>query len=262
MRALFPSLAACSAALIVSLPAPVGAQDLFEIQVYPYETVEPGHTMLEFHTNFTPSGTTTAEPGVFPNDRQFHLTAEITHGFTPMFETGFYIETALYVPGQGAEFTGWHIRPRFRLPDSEAFPFRVSLSFEYAFNQASFDPNRQTLEIRPIFERQQGRLYLSINPNLSVATKGPDAGSSPVFEPNAKIGWDVTRHVSSGLEYYAETGPVKHFDPRSKQHHILLPAVDLNVSPDWEFNFGVGRGLTETSEHWILKAIVGYRFKH
>ena len=33
------------------------AQDLFEIQVYPYETVKPRETMVEFHTNFIPSGT-------------------------------------------------------------------------------------------------------------------------------------------------------------------------------------------------------------
>src|SRR5713226_3287415 len=33
------------------------AQDLFEIQVYPYETVPPHHTMVEFHMNYFPSGT-------------------------------------------------------------------------------------------------------------------------------------------------------------------------------------------------------------
>lgn len=246
----------------ISAARPAAAQDLFEIQVYPYDTVEPGHTMLEFHTNFIPSGTKTAERGVFPADRQFHVTAEITHGFTKYFETGFYLETAPYVPNEGAKFTGWHVRPRFRFPESARFPFRVSLSLEYAFNRPGFDVNSQTLEIRPIFERQDGRLYLSINPDLSLATKGPDAGSAPAFEPNAKIGWDVTKAISAGLEYYAETGPVKHFDPLSKQHHILFPAVDLNVSPDWEFNFGIGKGLTDTSEHWIVKAIVGYRFKH
>jgi hypothetical protein len=243
-------------------PAAAAGQDLFEIQVYPYETVEPGRTMVEFHSNFTPSGTKTSEAGVFPNHHQFHLTLEITHGFTKFFETGFYIETAPYVPQEGAKFTGWHIRPRFRFPEYSHFPFRMSLSFEYAFNQPGFDPNRQTLEIRPIFERQDGRLYVSINPDLSVAVKGRDAGSAPGFAPNGKIGWDVTKMVSAGFEYYAETGPVKHFDPLSQQHHILVPAIDLNVSPDWELNFGVGRGLTNTSEHWIVKAIVGYRFKH
>jgi hypothetical protein len=254
------------AVLLIALTTVAGthasAQDLFEIQVYPYETVEPGRTMVEFHTNFTPSGTTASEAGVYPNDRQMHLTLEITHGWTKHFETGFYLETAPYVPDESAKFTGWHIRPRFRLPEFASFPFRVSLSFEYAFNQPGFDPNAQTLEIRPIFERQDGRLYLSINPDLSLATKGPDAGSAPSFEPNGKIGWDVTHVVSAGVEYYAETGPVKHFDRLSQQHHILFPVVDLNVSPDWELNFGVGKGLTNTSEHWIVKSIVGYRFKH
>ena len=241
---------------------PTAAQDLFEIQVYPYETVQPGTTMFEFHSNFTPSGTKTVEDGVYGNNRQFHETLEITHGWTKYFETGLYIETAPYVPGIGAKFAGWHIRPRFRFPEWESFPFKVSLSFEYAFNQPGFDPNRQTLELRPIFERQDGRLYLSVNPSMSLATKGPGAGSAPAFEPNGKIGWDVTKEVSAGIEYYAETGPVKHFDPLSEQHHILMPAFDLNFSPDWEFNFGVGRGLTDTSEHWIIKGIVGYRFKH
>ena len=249
-------------ALVVAHARPAGAQDLFEIQVYPYDTVEPGRTMLELHTNFTPSGTRTSEPGVFPNNRQFHLTLEVTHGWTKHFETGFYLETAPYVPNEGAKFTGWHVRPRFRFPEFGGFPFRVSLSLEYAFNQPGFDPNRQTLEIRPIFERQDGRLYLSVNPDLSLALKGPDAGSAPAFEPNAKVGWDVTNTISAGIEYYAETGPVKHFDPLSEQHHVLFPAIDLNVSPDWELNFGVGKGLTSTSEHWIVKSIVGYRFKH
>jgi len=240
--------------------AEAGAQDLFEIQVYPYETVEPHSTMVEFHTNFIPSGTHDTADGLYPNDHQFHETIEITHGWTARLETGFYIETA-YVPGVGAKFTGWHIRPRFTLPQSPGFPFKVSLSLEYAFNQPGFDPNRQTLEIRPIFEREQGRLYLSINPDLSLATKGPDAGSAPGFEPQVKAGWQFTPRISGGLEYYSETGTVKHFEPLSEQHHILFPAVDLNLGPQWEFNAGVGRGLTGTSEHWVLKMIVGRRLR-
>jgi Putative MetA-pathway of phenol degradation len=249
-------------ALVVCSPASrAGAQDLFEIQVYPYDTMEPGRTMFEFHTNFIPSGTKDTSDGQYANHHQFHETLEITHGWTKHFETGFYFETA-YVPGVGEKFTGFHIRPRFSLPEYESFPFHVSVSLEYAWTQPGFDPNPQTLEIRPIFERVDGRLYLSINPSMSVAAKGPDAGSAPSFEPSAKIGWDFSKQVQAGIEYYAETGTVRHFDPMGDQHHMLFPAVDFNVSPDWELNFGVGRGLTGTSEHWIVKGIVGYRFKH
>jgi hypothetical protein len=41
--------------LLVSagLPLPASAQGNYEVQVYPYETVEPRHTMVELHSNFT-----------------------------------------------------------------------------------------------------------------------------------------------------------------------------------------------------------------
>jgi hypothetical protein len=261
MKSVGRILLAAAVVWAASLAGRAAAQDVFEIQVYPSETAEPGITMFEFHTNFVPSGTRGIDDeGVYGNHHQFHETLEITHGWTKHFETGFYFETA-HVPGVGYQFTGFHIRPRFNLPESETFPFRFSLSFEYAWNAEGFDPNGQTLEIRPIFDRQDGRLYVAINPDMSLAVKGPDAGSPPAFEPIAKAGWDFTKQVQAGVEYYAETGTVKHFDPLSDQHHILFGAADLNVSPDWEINFGVGHGLTGTSEQWIVKTIIGYRLK-
>ncbi len=39
----------------------LAAQDNYEIQVYPYDTVAPGHTMVELHGNFTIDGTKTVE---------------------------------------------------------------------------------------------------------------------------------------------------------------------------------------------------------
>jgi hypothetical protein len=39
----------------------------------------------------------------------------------------------------------------------------------------------------------------------------------------------------------------------------LFSAIDLNVSPDWEINFGVGP--TAATDHWIVKGIVGCRFE-
>ena len=50
------------------------------------------------------------------------------------------------------------------------------------------------------------------------------------------------------------------FRPWSGQQHQVFPALDLNVSPDWEINFGVGVGLTRSTDQLIVKLIVGYRF--
>ena len=69
------------------------AQEKYEIQVYPYETVEPGHTMLELHSNFTFQGSKSTTDGTLPTNHQWHETIEITHGFNDWFECGFYIFT-------------------------------------------------------------------------------------------------------------------------------------------------------------------------
>jgi hypothetical protein len=36
--------------------------------------------------------------------------------------------------------------------------------------------------------------------------------------------------------------------------------VDLDLGPKWEFNAGVGFGLTPSSDRLIVKMILGYRF--
>lgn len=246
-------------AALLSLPARASAQDLFEIQVYPYDTVAPRHTMVEFHMNFFPSGTEDTENGTFANNHQFHFTIEVTRGLTKHFELAGYLVTA-YVPDVGPKFVGARIRPRFRLPEEWHLPFKVSISTEMGFNKRQFDPNTITLEIRPILEKELGKWYLSFNPDFSKSLRGPDSHRGFEFEPGVKVSYAVTKRVEPGFEYYAATGPLTHFERLRDQHHLVFPTVDVNAGPNWELNFGVGRGLTGTSEQWIVKWIVGYRF--
>jgi len=49
------------------------------------------------------------------------------------------------------------------------------------------------------------------------------------------------------------------FDPLRDQQQQIVPAVDLNLSPKWEFNFGVGVGVTHGTDHLLVKMILGYR---
>jgi len=58
----------------------------------------------------------------------------------------------------------------------------------------------------------------------------------------------------------AHSVPSPLFDPISQQHHQILPAIDLNLSPKWEVNFGLGVALTGSTDHLIAKMILGYRF--
>ena len=45
--------------------------------------------------------------------------------------------------------------------------------------------------------------------------------------------------------------------PLHDQQQMIFPAVDLDVSPEWEINFGVGVGPTAATDHWIFKFIIG-----
>ena len=54
--------------------------------------------------------------------------------------------------------------------------------------------------------------------------------------------------------------PATEFLPGRLQQHQFFPAIDLNLSPKWEINFGVGAGVTSSTDHLISKMILGYRF--
>jgi hypothetical protein len=38
------------------------------------------------------------------------------------------------------------------------------------------------------------------------------------------------------------------------------PCCSLNLAPEWEVNFGLGVGMTRSTDHLIAKVILGYRF--
>jgi hypothetical protein len=236
------------------------AQDNYEIQVYGSETVAPKTTMVELHSNYTFQGSKTTADGVIPTEHELHETVEITQGITSWFETGFYIFTA--VPnGQGWQWVGDHIRPRVRAPESWHWPVGVSLSTEFGYARPIFSTSVWSLEIRPIVDQQKGRLYWSFNPALEKAYTGPEAKRGWEFAPDAKVSWNFTKAVAFGLGYYTGLGPVGDFDPFPRQSQQFIPAFDLNVSPQWEINFGLGVGVTGGTDHMLLKAIIGRRFE-
>ncbi len=241
------------------IAASAAAQDNYEIQVYGSDTVPVGTTMVELHSNFTFQGTRQVSDGVLPSDHAFHETLEITHGFTSWFETGFYVFTAAR-SGYGWQWVGDHIRPRVMVPESWKWPVGVSLSTEIGYQRRDFSPDTWTFELRPIVDKKLGRWYLALNPSLERALHGENVDKGFEFSPNAKVSYDITRKVSFGLEYYGALGPIANWDPVAEQEQQILPAVDLNLSPAWEVNFGVGVGVTRSTDHLLFKFILGRRF--
>jgi hypothetical protein len=235
------------------------AQGSYEIQVYGSDLVDPGATMFELHSNFTFEGVKAVVDGMYPTEHQLHETLEITHGFNDWFELGYYVFTSAD-DRVGWQWVGDHIRPRVRAPEAWGWPVGVSLSLEIGYQRAVYSPDTWTMEIRPIIDKTIGKLYLGFNPTLDRSFHGPSVSEGLVFSPNVKVGYDVTKVVNAGFEYYGSVGPVTSFDPLRDQQQQIFAVTDLNVSKNWEFNFGVGVGLTGGSDHLIVKMIIGRRF--
>ena len=237
----------------------VKAQDNYEIQVYGAETVENGHTMLELHSNFTFNGSKDAADGTLPTNHVFHETIEITHGWTPWFETGFYFFNTLGNDGRSA-YVGSHIRPRVAAPDAWHWPVGASLSVEFGYQKAAYATSTCSLEIRPIIDKTWGKLYVAFNPTIDKSFAGTDGNYAYVFSPNVKAGYDISKVVNVGFEYYGSMGPFFNYDPWQQQQQQLFAVTDLNFSKNWEFNAGMGYGLTQATDRAIFKVILGRRF--
>jgi len=238
---------------------PLFAQGNYEIQVYGADTVAPGTTMVELHSNFTAQGQRYVIDGVYPTYHQEHETLEITQGINDWAEVGFYVFTSEQ-NGHGVQWVGDHIRPRVRVPNSWHWPVGVSLSTEIGYQRPQYSPDTWTWELRPIIDKAIDRWYFAFNPALERTWHGPDVRQGLGFAPAAKVSYDFTKEVSGGIEYYADYGRLFYFDSLHEQQQQFFAASDLNVSPDWEINVGIGLGATASTDHLIIKGIIGRRF--
>jgi len=230
------------------------AQDAGEIQVYGSATTPKYTTMIELHTNYTFTG-----PKFNKSYHPLLQTLEVTTGLSKDAELGFYIFT--YNLNGKLQYTGSHIRPRVKAPDSWNWPLGVSLSTEIGFDKEPFTNEKDWgAEIRPIFDKTIGDHYWSFNPSLGVSFTSNEV----LFEPNFKYAYASSKKASIGFEYYGNTGKLLSPYKLPNQEHQLYAVVDLYLHPLYEFNFGIGKGLTESSNGLNVKCYVGRRinWKH
>lgn len=246
--------------LVLALPFAAKAQDAFEIQTYEWETVPKGMWNLETHLNYIGKGTKAFEGTVAPTNNQFHMTYELTHGITPNFEMAGYLVTARRVGG-GLDYVGARIRPRFSLPESW-LPFKFSLSTEVGFPRKIYEENSVTFELRPIIEKNFGRLQFDVNPTLGRALRGPGTKDGWDFEPCVRVAYKVNKRFEPSVEYYGGTGPFFDPLPRHEQVHQFYPGADIQINENLVWNVGFGLAATSEGSQFVYKMRIGWLFGH
>lgn len=74
------------------------------------------------------------------------------------------------------------------------------------------------------------------------------------------MGQRAKKIFNFGVEYYGYWGEFGHFVSPHNQQHQIFPVVNLFVSPKWEINAGAGWGATASTDHLIVKVILGRYF--
>jgi len=234
------------------------AQENYEIQVYSSPTMTKGSSIFELHSNFTFSGEKQVINEVRPSYHSIHETVEITTGITDNFEIGVYLFTNI-TPGYGFQFVGTHIRPRVTAPLTWNIPVGLSLSAELGYQKPVYAEDIWSIELRPIIDKQWNKFYVSFNPTFGIALKGSSGKHTPVFEPNLKLSYQFFKKTSLGLEYYGSTGYINNFEKISNQQHAVYVVYDLVGSSLWELNMGAGYGITDATDQWVGKVLLGRR---
>ena len=132
-------------------------------------------------------------------------------------------------------------------------------------------------QIMPIVDKTIGKWYWSVNTTMDwgihPTSLPPGTPQSVVsyyyrdvsphgmtFGPAATLTYQPKPVFNFGIEYYGYWGEFGHFVNLHNQQQQFFPVVNLFVSPKWEINFGAGWGATASTDHLIVKVVLGRYF--
>jgi hypothetical protein len=233
---------------------------LDEIQVYTDDINQPGEVGMEVHINTTPKGLT--EPsysGEVVNHRGLRVTPEISYGLTPTMDVGLYIPT---VRSEDGNFYAAGAKLRFKWlpvqPHTHGGWFS-GVNLELGQIKQKFSESPRAMEVRTILGWKNDTWLLAVNPIFGWDLSTGYTHGSPDFTLASKVARKTSDAVALGFEYYNGRGYLNNVLPGNQQEKSLFIVMDYEGKP-FNFNFGIGKGLTAVTDVWTVKAIVDYPF--
>lgn len=232
--------------------------DPWEFEVYPYAT--EGRGLFEVETdnavvaNGHNRGGDGTAAGTFPSQAMWYNQYEFTYGLTDRIEAAAYLNMA-QAGGRGYWYAGSKYRLRGRLFDEGVLPVDLGWYLELEWHKTpQFDDNELELELRPIIEKDIGRLSIILDPTFEKPILvGPNKNEGFEFGYANGIYYRWMRYLSPGVEFYGGVGNIDDNDPLYAQQHYIFPVVWGQLPYGIEYNVGPGFGLTRGSDHVIMK---------
>jgi len=223
-----------------------------EIQVYRDEVTPLHRFSVELTQSYGPAGPV-EDIGPIGQVGLYRLTPELNWGVAQNWEVGML---ALSTFRDGAfDVHGIKAHTRWIAPRSESQAWYVGFNGEVGWTDGHLEERPWTVELRALAGWEGKRWVLAVNPTLETAADGR-RGEPVAFEMQSKIGFRVSETWLLGVESYNAFGPVSRVAPFALESQILYATVDT----EWrglDLNFGVGKGLTDASDGWAIKAVIG-----
>ena len=238
--------------LAVTLPSLAAAQ-ADEIQVYDGGLAAKGTFNLTLHNNYIAKGLTEpASEGAVVADKSWNGVPEWAFGVTDWFEAGLYLPVYTLDKDLGFGIDGVKLRALFAAPNGDNRKFVYGANFEFSYNAKRWDTTRITSEVRPIIGWHFKTFDLIFNPIIDTAY---DGFGNLEFVPAVRVAFNVAPKWQAAVEHYADYGHFNDFHSGEEQAHNIYAVVD-HTGKTWDFEFGVGVGLTDASDKLTFKMIL------
>ena len=254
MRGVFIGCVALGIAAISCSPAHAAPD---EVQVYTDDIRAPHEAGIELHLNYVPNGRKTPDyPGETPPHHVFHATPEFSVGLRPNWDMGFYLPTEV-APGGNGNMNGARVRLKYVAPAESTRPFFYGANVEVGYASTRVTEDHYAGELRGILGYRDGPWLFALNPILGWSLSGPGKSSTPDLDLNLKVGREINSEWTIGFEHYAGFGRINKMPNSSQQDQVFYFATDYERK-GFGVNFGIGKGLTNASDDWVVKAIIGF----
>ncbi len=233
------------------------ALNYFELEVYPYQTASQGEVELENFTTYTRRGT--QEPSA-PDDNKglIRNSLEATYGITDKTEVAGYVDYSRARGDGDWDLKGSRVHVRTRFAEKGELPVDLGLYAEAEFPRK--DENDVEFELRGIAEKDLGLWTLTLNPIFEKVVKGVEKEEGWEFQYAASIIYRLDKRWSPRLDFFGDFGPMRDFEGRDEQKHLISPAVDVHFGHGLSASFGVAFGQTKATEQQLVRARVEWEF--
>jgi hypothetical protein len=242
-------------AIAISVLGAGSANASDEIQVYNAGIANVGQFTIQQHLNYVPLGVKDAPfPGGIISNNSVNGTPEFAYGVTDWWELGLYLPFS--IKDQTYYSDAFKVRTLFVSPHADQRSLFYGINFEFSNETPPFAQTRFAMEIRPIIGIRNSEYEFIVNPIIDTSFgRYGETDFAPALRLARKFGPDLY----AGFEYYGDFGKIGDFKAFDEQQHTLFAVTDFKLGVI-DVNFGVGYGLTQASDRWVVKAILGYAF--